>query len=781
MIFTKLFTSVLLALPALAAPAAIATTRAVTAATTGSSYWVADIARNGAIPFGDDASYTIFRNVKDYGAKGDGVTDDTVAINSAISAGNRCGEGCGSSTTTPAIVYFPPGTYMVNKPIIQYYYTQLIGDANDLPVLKAMKSFVGMAVIDSDPYDNSGNSWYVNQNNFFRQVRNFQIDLTAMDYSSGAGIHWQVAQATSLQNIVFNMRTDGGSANIQKGIFMDNGSGGFMSDLTFNGGGTGMWVGNQQFTTRNMTFSNCHTAIFINWDWVWTIKDVTINNCQVGLDVSTGGTTDQTVGSALFLDSTISNTPIGVNSSYSTSQTGTNGTLIIDNVDMSNNVATAIQDANTKAVILAGNQIVANFVQGNAIGSTGTAVHAVQGAQSNVTKPTSLLNPAGSVFTRSKPQYESLPASSFISAKAYGLKGDGTTDDTAMLQKFLDSVTTDQVAYFDHGAYIVTDTIKVPKDIRITGEVWPMIMAKGSNFADMSNPRPVFQVGQPGETGAVELSDLIFQTAGPVPGAIMIEWNLQASSQGAAGMWDVHNRIGGSAGTSLLSEQCAKNNGTTHGANENCEGAFLMMHITSSASDVYLENTWFWVADHDLEPAANSAQIDIYNGRGVLIESQGPVWLYGTASEHSVMYNYQISNASAVYMALIQTETAYFQGNPAAPAPFVVNSTWNDPSFSNTTSATSARTWGLRVVDSSDVFVYGAGLYSFFDNYDQDCLASETCQDNMVSIENSAVHLFGLSTKASVNMLTVDGYSMAIDSDNRNTFCATLSHFASTV
>lgn len=33
---------------------------------------------------------------------------------------------------------------------------------------------------------------------------------------------------------VFNMRTDGGTANAQQGIFMDNGSGGFMTDLTFN-------------------------------------------------------------------------------------------------------------------------------------------------------------------------------------------------------------------------------------------------------------------------------------------------------------------------------------------------------------------------------------------------------------------------------------------------------------------------------------------------------------------------------------------------------------------
>ncbi len=87
--------------------------------------------------------------------------------------------------------------------------------------------------------------------------------------------------------------------------------------------------------------------------------------------------------------------------------------------------------------------------------------------------------------------------------------------------------------------------------------------------------------------------------------------------------------------------------------------------------------------------------------------------------------------------------------------------------------------WGLRVVDSKDVLVYGAGLYSFFNNYDQTCLETESCQDNMVSVENSSVSLFGISTKATTNMLTVDGRSVALDFDNRNNFCATLAIFQS--
>lgn len=32
----------------------------------------------------------------------------------------------------------------------------------------------------------------------------------------------------------------------------------------------------------------------------------------------------------------------------------------------------------------------------------------------------------------------------------------------------------------------------------------------------------------------------------------------------------------------------------------------------------------------------------------MLIESQGPSWFYGTGSEHSVLYQYQVSNAQNV-------------------------------------------------------------------------------------------------------------------------------------
>ena len=755
-----------------------------------SNYWLSSIQRQGTVAFGGSSSYTIFRNVQTYGAKGDGQTDDTDAINKAISDGSRCGQGCDSSTTTPAIVYFPPGTYLVSAPIIQYYYTQLVGDAIILPTIKGAAGFQGIALIDSDPYDDKGNNWFTNTNNFYRQVRNFVIDMTAMPETVGAGIHWQVAQATSLQNIVFNM-VKSSPTNKQQGIFMDNGSGGWMSDLVFNGGNYGMFLGNQQFTSRNMTFNNVNTGVFMNWNWLWNLKSMNFNNCGVGIDMSNGAT-NQTVGSVIVQDSKFTSTPKGILTSYSTTANvpATGGTLVIDNCDFTGSTAAVVNNA-TGATILPGGKVVASWAQGSAYttGNDGTAncanstsavaSHKLQGSLAAPTKPAALMS-NGNVFERSKPQYETVPSSSFVSVKSGGAKGDGTTDDTAAIQKVFDGAQPNQVIYFDHGAYLVTSTVKVPANIKITGEIWPIILASGTAFSNANSPAPVFQVGQPGQQGSVEISDLVFEVKGSAPGAIMVEWNVGSSAQGSSGMWDVHARIGGTAGSSLQSDTCAKNPNSTHPVNTNCEGAFLLLHVTTQAS-IYLENNWFWVADHELD-RSDHEQVDIYNGRGVLIESQGPVWMYGTSSEHSQLYNYELANAKDVYIGIAQSETPYMQSNPdALSGGFTPNAKYYDPDFSTCTTSACKKAWGLRVLDSSDVLVYGAGFYSFFDNWSEDCLATESCQENMVSVEcSSDIYLWGLSTKASTNMVTVDGQGAVPQKDNRDNFCSTIALFEET-
>jgi len=150
------------------------------------------------------------------------VTDDTAAINRAISDGNRNSPASRvTSTNTQAIVYFPPGTYMVSAPIVDYYITQIIGNPNCLPVIKATAGFSGPWVIDGDQYGANGLGFGAT-NVFFRQIRNLIIDTTAVPPSVGIfGLHWPTAQATSLQNMVWQMSQASGTQHV--GILCESG------------------------------------------------------------------------------------------------------------------------------------------------------------------------------------------------------------------------------------------------------------------------------------------------------------------------------------------------------------------------------------------------------------------------------------------------------------------------------------------------------------------------------------------------------------------------------
>ena len=63
----------------------------------------------------DDLATTV-KNVRDYGAKGDGVTDDTAAFQAAHDAV----QALITPTTQYGIIYVPPGTYRIKGPVNQY-------------------------------------------------------------------------------------------------------------------------------------------------------------------------------------------------------------------------------------------------------------------------------------------------------------------------------------------------------------------------------------------------------------------------------------------------------------------------------------------------------------------------------------------------------------------------------------------------------------------------------------------------------------------------------------
>ncbi|KAF4624064.1 hypothetical protein G7Y89_g14110 [Cudoniella acicularis] len=741
------------------------------------SYWYETINHQGVAPYNPQGSaYQVFRNVKSFGAKGDGVTDDTAAINAAITSGSRCVAGpppggCQSSTTSPAVVYFPAGTYLISAPIVPYYMTQMIGNPNAMPILKASAGFSGFALVDADPYQ-SANPDYGTTNVFYRQIRNFVFDTTSIPVATAInGIHWPTAQATSVQNCVFRMSQASGTKHV--GMFIENGSGGFLTDLVFYGGQYGLNIGSQQFTTRNLTFSNSGTAIYQIWNWGWTYMGVSINNCGTGLDMTNGGTSAQAVGSVTFIDSTITNTPVGIRTARTSSSVPrTGGSLSLENVVLTN-VPTAIQGPSAMALAgTTGTMTIGAWVEGNVYGPTGPVNS--QGGVSAFPRPSSLLS-GSNFYTRSKPQYQALAVSQFSSVRSAGAKGDGVTDDSAAIQSIINSATAaGNIVYFDAGIYKVTTTIQIP--------------------AGRKSPVPVVQVGNAGDTGVVEWSDMIVSTQGATSGATLIQWNLASPSTSPSGMWDVHTRIGGFTGSSLQVAQCAVGAAQP---NTNCIAAFQSMRITPTGSGVYLENVWLWSADHDIDDAADT-QISVYSGRGLSVESTtGNIWLIGTAVEHHTLYQYQFANTQNIYMGFIQTETPYYQPTPGAASPFPAIVARNDPDFGVFCAGKNAScndAWGLRVLSSKNILVYGAGLYSFFNNYSTTCSShtsttyNEYCQLQIFGIDEggssqtysgSSVYVYGLNTVGAVSMVDLNGNSVVNQADNTNSFAESVIMFTS--
>ena len=99
----------------------------------------------------------------------------------------RNGQGMPGCSIADRLADFPPGTYLVSSILALPFGTQVIGDANNWPTIKAARRFVGLGVLSTDEYTGGGNGtdglaleYYINTANFYRQIRNLRIDITEL-------------------------------------------------------------------------------------------------------------------------------------------------------------------------------------------------------------------------------------------------------------------------------------------------------------------------------------------------------------------------------------------------------------------------------------------------------------------------------------------------------------------------------------------------------------------------------------------------------------------------
>lgn len=525
--------------------------------------------------------------MKAFGAKGDGSTDDTSAIRDAL----LHGRDDVYSTLQPALVYLPPGTYKVSDELRMYFYTHMVGNYKCRPKIVLAPGSGAKTLIAGPPSCDDCQ----HTGDFYYQFHNIDLDLG--DNEGAVGMHWAVSQGSSVRNVTIDVGKG------SKGIFTENGSGGWISDVEINGGDYGMQFGNQQWVFRSVTIRYARiSAILLFWDWVITFQDFRVESCPTAFV----GDFD----SLVLLDSQF----VGVDTVIN----ATGKSVYLDRVSTTK-VNTIYGDLSGSP---SGNKIVSSWFAGQAFvgGNNLTA----QGQLEGDLVPS---RPDEALLVRPRPTFD---GADVVSVRSFGAKGDGIADDTQALQAAIDA---HDVVFIPFGTYLISSTVSLRSNTVLVGELFSKIVpAPGASaFADASAPTPLLTTPQD-DSGSTKLVDLSFVTLGDAPGCQVVDWGVGRQS----GMWDVHFRI-----------------------EHNIYG---MLQLTGKGGG-YFENMWGWSADHYID---GGGSVKKHSERGMLVSSEGPTWMYGLAFEHSAQYQFALHGAQDVTMVITQTETPYWQNGPTA-------------------------------------------------------------------------------------------------------------------
>src|ERR1700759_279532 len=120
---------------------------------------------------------------------------------------------------------------------------------------------------------------------------------------------------------------------------------------------------NQQFTSTNLTFNNCWKGVRLNFDWIWSFKDLTFKNCTIGIDMSqdsgynSDGNSLAATGNAMLADSRFNNVTTAIITQFNcTFDPPAAGSLVIDNVDFTG-ATNAITYLNGTVILPGGSKV----------------------------------------------------------------------------------------------------------------------------------------------------------------------------------------------------------------------------------------------------------------------------------------------------------------------------------------------------------------------------------------------------------------------------------------
>lgn len=425
-------------------------------------------------------------------AKGDGKTDDTDAIQKAINSVANGGQG--------GVVFLPSGRYRLTRSILIPLAVRVYGVGPTRPVfvlaprtpgfqkgVSTMVVFTGgdqytvgkvpVPVASTVPY--SENVRDANSSTFYSVLSNVDFEIGDGN-PAAAAVRQRTAQHSNLSHIDFH---------IGSGIAGIYNVGNVGYNLRFYGGRYGIlsektspaW----QYTLMDATFDGQRDAAIREHEAGLTLANVDIRNTPVGVEIDRGYG-DWLWGSDVRFENVSKAALIVSNEDNVYTQVGFEKTS-------ARNVPTWARFRNSgKTLAGAGrNYQVTDFSYGmmlSGLGSPGKFGTVYKtGALASASAPKRVLRPLP-------------PTTQWANARSFGAAGDGQTDDTAALQKAIDS---NRVVYLPLGFYVVNDTIRLKPDTVLVGlhpGLTQLVLPNGSpQYQGVDGPKALLESAKGGD------------------------------------------------------------------------------------------------------------------------------------------------------------------------------------------------------------------------------------------------------------------------------------------
>jgi hypothetical protein len=253
------------------------------------------------------------------------------------------------------------------------------------------------------------------------------------------------------------------------------------------------------------------------------------------------------------------------------------------------------------------------------------------------------------------------PSDTWVNVRDLGAKGDGQTDDTAVLQKAIEE---HHAIYFPSGFYIVRDTLKLKPDTVLIGlhpGATQIILPDGTPaYQGIDAPKALLEAPKGGSNIVIGIG---LYTGGNNRRAVAALWKAGANSM----MNDV--RFLGGHGTPLPDGSRQRPYNETHTADPNpnrrWDSQYPSLWVTDGGGGTFL----------DIWTPSTFAQAGM-----VVSDTETPGRAYQISSEHHVRHEVQVRNAAHWSFYALQTEEE--RGESGFCLPIEIDSS-HDITFAN--------------------------------------------------------------------------------------------------